>query len=220
MILRTHQSSCKESALCPSTKKIDFFFFSSLSSTLVDQSASEELKCPSRKRDYIVSGIISLPIALTQSPPFHQGNNHIKIKYNFLRNLIINREIITQYCCKVGDEIAYIFIKSLEKWIVHEDDGAMEVSLRDNFVGSLVSGRNLLEVYQLQKKYSYSISHLYVQTKENYSFQELNKKKSPLLIIIFLDHFLAYVWVKKTPSLYYPMGSLISQNIHAYTWCI
>lgn len=63
------------------------------------------------------------------------------------------------------------FMKMMESW---------KPSLRANVVG----------VNQRQETYPHSISHLHNQRKETYHFKELNRKKSPLLTLTFLDHFL------------------------------
>lgn len=99
MIISSHQSSSKKCACA-----YLIFFFSSLSLT----------KVSFKKKGVHCFGIISLSIVLTPSLPFHKGNNHKKVKYNFPRDLIINRELL-QYDYKVGDDITYIFIKSIEK---------------------------------------------------------------------------------------------------------
>ena len=52
-------------------------------------------------------------IALTKNMMFHGRNKHIRIKFNYVRELVKNQEIELEFC-RLEDQVADIFTKSLK----------------------------------------------------------------------------------------------------------
>jgi len=55
-------------------------------------------------------------ISLSKNSVFHQKRKHIDTRYHFIRELMSNGEVHLKPC-KFNDQLAYIFTKSLAKYV-------------------------------------------------------------------------------------------------------
>ena len=72
-------------------------------------------------------------LALASNPIFHARSKHIKVDYHFVREKLLNKDLVVEYI-STSDQLADVFIKSLNSprfhFLVHKLKGVPPLHLR------------------------------------------------------------------------------------------